>query len=329
MKCKQFFFLLLALIAFSQLSLFGEVESQMRGKVLDMDTGQPVNGAWVNLFGCSQPVTMINGKCMALLEMRTDGNGNFGFPDLRSGWYFLVVIHRDYVVYGPAFELSHYLLGNTRKEFVGKVDRSSIDYNFFDDKPDRNFFLEEGQITQLVIKLEQAAKLHIDAKMKTPAGTFVYKDTFEILIEEKPEEKIYWVEEIEGGEFESRCMPPYGRTKIKYGHKGFGNQIRGILLEKGKVTKFEILFDYTTGQSIHGRLVSKETKNPLSSAIVTLYPHSIDRSLRTVSDSQGEFWLGGIKTGKYDLEIRHPKITIFEKILSVDINDKIEINMEL
>lgn len=69
--------------------------------------------------------------------------------------------------------------------------------------------------------------------------------------------------------------------------------------------------------SIKGKLIDKQTGNPVVSATVTI----IGTNIKAITDSNGEFVLTGLKSGIYDLKIEHKQLgTSIIKAVSVQIS---------
>jgi len=69
--------------------------------------------------------------------------------------------------------------------------------------------------------------------------------------------------------------------------------------------------------SIKGKLIDKQTGNPVISAVVTI----IGTDIKAITDSNGEFVITGLKSGLYDLRIEHKQLgTSLIKAVSVQIS---------
>lgn len=324
MKVKVFILCLLV-IGLCQFRLFPEISSRIEGEIVDKDTGLPIKGAWVNLFACNDPIFI--DLCYSESAQETDNKGKFKFEELRAGQYFLVVAHRSYTVYGPAYELKEYLRGGTRSELEEEIPRG-LPHTLFENKPERNFILAEGEIKHFVIKLERAAELEITSKIKLPSGIDVYKEEAIVIIyDQSGEESLYGIS-VNNGFFKSRCLPAFGNVVFQYKTDGYAlNQKAGINLRKGQLEKVEIIFDYTIGQTIHGFIKSKEHKFGLPGIHISFYKIG-GVVLETSTGRDGEFWLGGMNPGEYKLVIFAPTGLITE-VLTINQNDKIEFVKEI
>jgi hypothetical protein len=292
---------------------------------LDKDTGLPIGGAWVNLFGCSNPI--FKDFCSSWAEQRTNSRGEFKFEELGEGQYFIVVVHRAYRVYGPVYEVREYLGANTRGELEEEIPRGRSPH-YLKSKPERNFYLEEGQIKHFVIKLERAAELEITSKIKLTSGTNVYKDEVVVFIDDATGEEPLYGLSFRGGFFKSRCLPAFGNVTLKYKTTGYALTPKtGINLEKGQLEKVEIIFDFTSGQIIHGFIKSKQGNYGLPGIDISLFPKTGGILLETTTGTNGEFWFGGMKPGEYMIVIQAPA-GLIKEILTIKQNEKIELNKE-
>ena len=325
MKFK-IFILCLLVFGLCQFRLFPEISCRIQGEVLDKDTGLPIKGAWVNLFGCSNPI--FKDFCSSWAEQRTDSRGEFKFEELRAGQFFLVVVHRAYRVYGPIYEVREYLGANTRGELEEEIPRGRSPH-YLKSKPERNFYLEEGQIKHFVIQLERAAELEITAKIKLPSGTNVYKDEVVVFIDDATSGEPLYGLSFRDGFFKSRCLPALGSFMLKYKTRGYALTPKTVInLKKGQLEKVEIIFDFTSGQIIHGFIKSKQLNCGLPGIQMTLYERKIGGCMIDTSTGRnGEFWFGGMKPGEYKLFIHSPS-GLIKEILTIKQNEKIELNKE-
>ena len=261
------------------------------------------------------------------MEQETDSKGVFKFDKIGAGQYFLVVVHRSYTVYGPAYELKEYLEGETRGELEEEVPRGSGS-NFLKNKPERNFILAEGEIKHFVIKLERAAELEVTSKIKLPSGTDEFKEKVSVFIYDSAGEELLSGFSFRNGFFKSRCLPAFGNVVFKYKTDGYAiTQKAGINLRKVQLEKVEIIFDYTIGQTIHGFIKSKEHKFGLQGIHISFYKIG-GIVLETSTGRDGEFWLGGMNPGEYKLVIFAPT-GLLKEVLSINENDKIEFVKEI
>jgi protocatechuate 3,4-dioxygenase beta subunit len=320
-----FFKVLIAMLLVSSLPIFSY--SRIEGEIVDKDTGLPIEGAWVNLFGCNNPI--FKDFCYSESAQETDSKGKFKFEELEAGQYFLVVAHRSYTVYGPAYELKEYLKGGTRLELEEEIPRG-LPRTLFANKPERNFILTEGEIKHFVIKLERATELEITSKIKLPSGTDEFKEKVSVFIYDSAGEELFYGFSFRNGFFKSRCLPAFGNVRFKYKTDCYGYvQKTGINLVKGQLQKVELIFDFTSGTTVHGFIKSKQADYRLPRIDISLIPKEggVD-FCEARTDSNGEFLFGGMKPGEYILFISAPT-GLLQESLTINENDKIEFVKEI
>ena len=332
MRVKSFLVAVL-MIGLFQAHLFPLITSKIQGTVVDKDTGQPIEGAWVNLFNCTGMRGLFNGFCIPTGEVQTDKFGKFFYSDLEYGPYFLVIVHPDYICFGPVNEVRKYLGRHTRYEIEGEPMRGLRPEPFFKNEPQRNFTLLEGEIKHFNIQLEKAAKLEITAKIKRPSGIDVYKGEVSLWISDVDNKSIFWSGSFKDGYYAPKFLPGIGKVLLTYRVDEYPSQKREITLNKGQIEKVDILFDYTQGQGVHVVLKDKITKRGIYNADVFLLENvpegQVGDYAEARTDYSGEFWIGGLKLGSYFLRISHISYaTLYEKEITIKKNEMVELSIE-
>lgn len=320
MRGIKFLILVIIILSLFQFNLYSLITSRVEGTVIDKDTGQPIEGAEVLLFLGGK---MDSGKDIGYMFVetikKTNSNGYFKFDHLEEeGEYFLSVFKKGYACIGPFYYIDETNSGCIINELEEKainrykwLQKSEAEIN--------TFYIKQGQIKHFKIKMEKEAVLEIKFYLKTQQGKEFLKDfgemrlyhnryfgSFEIL------DIPYTSEYLREGLAVITCRCPGFQVKV----------FKNIVLERGKTTIIEHIFDLTTGQTLHGFIKNKATGKPIRGLDIHLYklPLTVkEYSIEQVNtDKNGEFWFGGLKPGKYllstgyspddDREIKHKEI---------------------
>jgi hypothetical protein len=183
-------------------------------------------------------------------------------------------------------------------------------------------------VKHLVIKLQKEAVLVLKV---TPLGAAVSNEfTF------KYSHSVYsdYVRYLEKtNEYRSYCLGSGKVDVIVYPCAGFpSKEYTGVEIKSGQTTTLEYVLDFSKGQLIHGFVIDKETKKPIK-ADITIYG---TQRISSSSNENGEYWLGGITPGKYEITIRgrfDPSLAeghkYYETVIQISDNEKKEFNVEI
>jgi len=321
-KTVLLIFLLLCLFRANLVSL---ITSRIEGTVLDGENEVPIPKAKIALFKCI--LTDIGISCEMINHTETNNNGNFKFDDILQGEYFLSVFKEGYGAFGPLF--------NYYKIFVSLSYSGSMGSDVCTKNPDeiKRFNIKEGQIKHFIIKMEKEAILKVNIKQLLPKGIEISPIALNRIIVEHND--FLDKETVFISNFPSYYQSLYFRKgmasveiwPLGYPLKRFDN----ILLQSGETTTIDYILDFTQGQVLHGFIKDKSSKEPLELVEVFLSNPVIDRiAAKTLTDKEGEFLIGGIEPGKYNLWISYSRTKEIdhEEIIEIKQNEKKEIIRE-
>ena len=134
------------------------------------------------------------------------------------------------------------------------------------------------------------------------------------------------------GEYRSKCLDSGKVDIIFYVNAGYPRKIyKGIDIKSGETTEVEYILDFTKRPLIHGFVIDKDTKKPLKTDVNIYGTENID----TMSDKNGEYWIGGFPPGKYKISIRGKwddsidNYKYYKTVIEIAENEKKEINVEI
>jgi hypothetical protein len=293
MKGIKFLILVIFVLSLFQFNLYSLITSRVEGTVIDKDTGQPIKGAYVALYGCDE-----EGVCSKSGNVKTDNNGFFKFDDLKRRNYFLVIVKEGYAFFGPLGKVLNTLSFIIKANIFGEFRYGPpLFYYGIDSEEVDTFYIKEGQIKHFKIKLKKEAKLIVNVKRKKPQG-----------IEPVPRVSIgikhsEYIDELDvtakKGHFESHYFDK-GTAEIEILVSGYPDKTYKVQLENGKTTNIDYIVDFTKGQVVYGVIRDKDDGGPVPNVYIYL---TGTQGAITDTDDNGEFWIGGLKSGTYILEI--------------------------
>ncbi len=325
MKGIKLFILLILVLSLFQFNLYSLITSRVEGTVVDKDTGEIIKNARVVLYGLNQYAALKDawGK---IKRVKTNDKGYFRFDDLKKGKYLFCIYREGYAFFGPTLEYkTSDSLGSLMSESNGATFEN-VD----------GFYLKEGQIKHFKIKLEKEAILEIKVLIKTPNGTYpVEKEkscfVVELIISDS---NISYISEdqfsYDNGISRLKSLPggKMIRLKIVPEEYGYPEKDFEVSLEKAKTTRVEYVLDFTIGQVVHGFIRGKETGKPLENFSIYIGRENREET-RAVTDKNGEFWIGGLESGKNIVFIFSGLYNIRDKFyITIQPNEKIELNKE-
>jgi hypothetical protein len=351
MNQRKFISFLLLISLLIPLNLFSRISSRVEGTITDEETGQPVAGAYVGLFHCSIKGIHLNYGLMAPNDkapneyIETNAKGYFRFDDLHESEYFLAVFKEGYAAVGPFY----YKKPGPFEDPVGYAKTSQIE----------RFHLKEGQIKHFKIQMEKEAILKVNVLRKTFEGiepidefdvTIKHSDFLEKFKEnikpgsnENPYLRKY--KSVIDSAFEKKYIQTDEGFQTIYFKKGTANlkiyfdgyppkTFEGIQLEKGKVKLIEYVVDFTKAPVVYGVIKNKDTGEPFHVAYLTIHKQDEPNKyfyLKSYSDKNGKYWIGGFDPGKYIFHIYSfggDKELDFKTVLDFNSNSIIEINKD-
>jgi len=271
----------------------------------------------------------------------TDSKGYFIFDDLLESEYFLVVLKDGYAAVGPFFyKKPGYFEENNGRSLASQIER---------------FYLEEGQIKHLKIKMEKEAILKVRVLRKTfsgvePIDAFKVKilhpgfaEKFEELIDlDQPIITDTAILEKLNKYYKKKYTPTEDGFQTLYFKKGLVSltiepngyppkTFENIQLEKGKTELFEYIVDFTKPPVVYGTIINKETGKPFHVVYIDLEKQDEPNRYFSMEyySHDGKYWLGGMEPGKYELSFSSyagNKDFEYEVFLNITSTSMIEIN---
>ncbi len=291
MRLLRVWAILLLVMLGSQGHLFSLITSRIEGIVLDKASGEPVEGAYVILY---------RGIEYFYLEdpIKTDAKGHFKFPGLkaliRDKKYAVAIIKRGYAQVGPDHIVLERLLENG-------VPSNSVelpaDYPGF-------FYMKQGQVKFLEIKLEKESVLEVSYYRKThkgleplfasnTSGGLTARDSGALIRAHWNGNKDIYTGLSGDREYVLEVLP-----------KGYPRFERTFYLAKGETKKTDVVMDFTVGQTLYGMISYRESGKPAWNVYISI-DDGKGTHLRTYTDENGEFWLGGFEPGGYVISWYH------------------------
>jgi hypothetical protein len=312
MKGIKWFFLLFLVLGIFHMNLFSLITSRVEGIVMDKDSAMPIEDAKIVLFKCG---LVIKSVCLESKSIKTDSNGYFKFDDLKQGEFSLLVFKDGYATSTPIHILKEYI----SQELTPSFKSSEI----------RTFYLKEGQIKHFRIMLEKEAVLKVQVFKKTYSEYAPLNEDVTIFIVDK--ENNSEICEMFQGTFQSKYLRE-GYIKVTIYAPGYPEKIYdNIELKKGIPTNIEYVLDFTTGSVIHGYVINKNPLMRMPHTEIIVFKVGDNFSITSSTNEYGEFWIGGLEPGVYDLSIHR---TIFKTVryktqFKIDENEKKEMNIEI
>ncbi len=323
MKIKTILLIFLLLCLF-RMNLVSLITSRIEGTVLDVENELSILEAKIALFKCT--FTDIGLSCDMINQTETDSNGKFKFDDILKGDYFLSVFKEGYAALGPLYEYYKIFVSLSYSDPNGSwITKNSDDINLFN--------IKEGQIKHFIIKMEKEAILKVYIKQLLPNGIEISPIALNRIIVKHND--FLDKETVFISNFPSCYQSLYFRKglvsveirPLGYPSKMFDN----ILLQNGKTTTIDYILDFTKGQVLHGFIKKKSSIEPLELVKIFLSNPITDRiAAKTLTDKDGEFLIGGIEPGKYNLWISYSRTKEIdhEEIIEIKQNEKKEIIRE-
>lgn len=286
-------------MAILQGNLFSLITSRIEGVVIDVETGEPIQGAEVVLA-----VARVFPDIFVFEDVQfftsTGKEGKFKFDKIETeGEDFMLAVFKDgYASNGPIIQrgkcYSHDEFGSGGtlfNELKNAIKDGLLSYSAVNNK---TFRLNQGEIKHFQIGLEKEAILKINCYRKTPKGKELLHNIGQVSIYHN---KYY--------SYLLALQSPFQTKYLRDGFVGLKCDIPGyapltfsnIKIESGKVTLIEPILDYTTGQVLHGFVKYKSTGKPITRLRIVLIDNVNDVAVDIYSDENGEFWLGGFGPG--------------------------------
>ncbi len=330
------------------LNLFPWISSRVEGTIVDEETGQPIAGASVGLFQCSihgsfiRYTSRFNDKAGGRY-IETNDKGYFRIDDLYEGEYFLAVFKEGYAAVGPFY----YKKPGPFEDSSGRAETSKIE----------RFYLKEGQIKHFKIQMGKEAILKVNVLRKTfesiePIDEFhvtIIHSNFVDKLEEfinldlnknlalkkhRPVTDMMRAKKfIPTDEGLQTINFKKGTVDIEISPNGYPPKtFENIRLEKGEVKLVEWVVDFTKAPVVYGVIKNKDTGEPFHVVYLTIQKQDDPNKyfyLKSYSDKNGKYWIGGFDSGKYIFHIYSfggDKDFDFKTVLDFNSNSIIEIN---
>lgn len=274
------------------------------GIVLDNETRKPIHDAVVVLYVCTEKIGVQD-----LFRVKTDIDGSFHFTT-EPGRYFLFVVHPQYEVYGPLESLEGYIPNEIKRILSDGMDRTShTTIDFLQEKKiddTYKFNLADGEVKQCRIELNLGAQVTIHVERKFPGG----------IVEKIDGDVAFTICDLNGmvmfrnrpinkysGAHTFRCLKAVDGYLIMTERGYIGHRMK-ISLQKGNCNPLNYTMDYSNGQVIHGYIDG----NSGGCVTITLCKKESDSNCyfeiaNTESNTESEFWFGGMAPGLYILQI--------------------------
>jgi hypothetical protein len=330
------------------LHLFSWISSRVEGTIVDEETGQPIVSAHVGLFRCKihgiflRYTSLFNIKAGSRY-IETNKKGYFRFDDLRESEYFLAVFKDGYAAVGPFY----YKKPGPFEDSTGHTRTLEIE----------RFHLQEGQIKHFKIQMEKESILKVNVLRKTFEGIEAI-DEFHVSIKhsdfvDKVEESITPISnknpvlkryQPETNTLYAKKYIPTekgfqsinfkkGTVNIEISPNGYPpKKFENIQLEKGEIKIVEYVVDFTRPPVVYGIIKNKDTGEPFHVVYLTIQKQDEPNQyfyLKSYSDKNGKYWIGGFDPGKYIFHIYSfggDKDFDFKTVLDFKSNSIVEIN---
>lgn len=299
MRSIKFLVLLVLTICFFQFSLFSRISSRVEGKVIDKDTGQPIEGAEVHLFNVAPRPNYLR-----LLEWEkvTDKKGKFMFEV-------------------PSFNIPQsYYIQCKKKGYISLIPDYYFRYKKKEKFPEiaKFFVMGNGEVKHFVIELEKGGTLKGTILKRKPTGVSPFSQVGGFLKRKNnPNENylqdykygynIAHIDADENGKFEIIGIEPFDDYFIKFVLNGYSDRtIENIKIEKNQSENIEYIIDLTNQTGIEG--IIRIGKHLAERGSILMY--KINSGSLVYSDicgcrleNDGSYFCKGVNPGTYLMKV--------------------------
>ena len=295
-----------------QTNLFSIIYSRIEGDVFD-ESGGPVNGARVMLFSCVDMAQ--HTSCYKVNDSITNNNGYFRFDDIEFGVYAIFVLSDGYASNGPYSNILE----------VADMGPTS---HTIEIPSQYKFTVKEGKIKYFKIKLEKEAKLIVNVTSKYPGGISPKIQLFSQLTIKHPSyiNKIHGINETFENTYQSKYLKE-GLIDVSIRSDGYTEKNYQVQLKTNEAQTINHVVDFTSGQVVYGQIINNITREPLINASVELAGGD-DVNVQAFSDENGNYWIGGVKPGVYNLSVYHSAGKLWRTI-AISPGERIKIDIAL
>jgi hypothetical protein len=300
-RVLKVFGLFILFISSMNSNIFPLVTSRIEGRVVEEDTGVPIEDALIYLIHNQKSYYSPTGFKFDVnkeWEKRTDKNGSYRFDNLLKGEYFICIYKEGYANIGPIRiqELTDF--NPLRQKYP---DASDL-------KPDTEgrIILEEGEVKHLKIEMPKEAIVEIKFTRKTSTGVEPLTDPpadFGAKLYLSGTDKEGLAPTIkETGRILFKNLFGGKKAKLEFWESGsLSKKSQDIQLEKGKTVLIENVTDFTSGTVLHGFIKDKNFTDSYNSVFI-IDQHSL--SFWAFTDKNGEYWIKGFSPGEIKVFIR-------------------------
>jgi len=282
----------------------------VKGKIVDFETGEPVNEEFYVIVYKYHP----DGVLDFFLTFQSDQNGNFS-KEIKSGQYYIKI--------SPGKKYSRYCFEMSPNIKIKKGGFKNLN----------SFFVEKGKVTKMIRYARHGGGVRlriVDAKGHAinPAETFLYFGYNGVGGQVKSEE---FLDEVHITSITSDGSIRYGMAaitslipgkyqfNITFGVIGYGNVDFELEIIKGQIIDKNIVLDMTNQTGIQG-LITDEEGRPLKGVRI------VGADAANISSEDGYYRMVHVKTGlqTFDVEYEIKDGVFFDKTVNVQIeNNKI------